>query len=156
MLHILAAADVDSDVTFKSGDKEFPVTIGGWVGNLGCWDNREFEGYVAEVSYSMRNDLKTIKPAYIRDQRVAWFATHHHRTNGDAYYEHSYLFAYRMEIPEGATGITLPNSRFVRIVAMSAGDEGYAKALQSPFEDLYRDESFRERFDKPQVIGIKN
>ncbi len=153
VLHILAAADVDTDVTFKAGDKEFPVKVGGWVGNLGCWDNREFEGYVAEVSYSMRNNLKSIKPAYIRNQRVAWFATHHHRTNGDAYYEHSYMFAYRLEIPEGATSITLPNSRFIRIMAMSVGDEGYAKALQSPFEDLHRDGDFNERFDNPQKTG---
>ncbi len=155
VLHVLAAADVDTDVTFKAGAKEFPVTIGGWVGNLGCWDNREFEGYVAEVSYSMRNDLKTIHPAYIRDQRVAWFASHHHRISGDAYYEHSYMFAYRLEIPERATSITLPDSRFVRILAISAGDEGPATALQSPFEDLYRDESFKERFYKPQDMSKK-
>ena len=68
---------------------------------------------------------------------------------GDALYKYSYLFAYRLEIPEAATSVTLPNSRFVRIVAMSVGDEGNAKALQSPFEDLHRDAAFRNRFDKP-------
>ena len=149
VLHILAAADVDTDVTFKAGDKEFPFTIGGWSGYLGLWDKREFEGYVAELSYSMRNDLKTIQPGFIRNQRVAWSASHHHRPKGDALYEYSYLFAYRLEIPEGATSITLPNSRFVRIAAMSVGDEGKAEALQSPFEDLHRDEVFRKRFEKP-------
>ena len=149
VLHILAAADVDTDVTFKAGDKEFPLTIGGWSGYLGLWDKREFEGYVAELSYSMRNDLNTIKPGFIRNQRVAWSASHHHRPTGDALYEYSYLFAYRLEIPEGATSITLPNSRFVRIAAMSVGDEGHAEALQSPFEDLHRDEAFRKRFEKP-------
>ncbi len=146
VLHILAAADVDTDVIFKSGGKDFPLTIGGWTGYIGQWDNREFEGYVAELSYSMRNKLKTIHPAYIRNQRVAWAASHHHRPAGDALYEYSYLFAYRIEIPENATSITLPNSRFVRIVAMSTGDEGYAKALQSPFEDLNREKSFCENF----------
>ena len=155
VLHILAAADVDTDVTFKAGDKEFPLTIGGWSGYLGLWDKREFEGYVAELSYSMRNDLKTIQPGFIRNQRVAWAASHHHRPTGDALYEYSYLFAYRLEIPEGATSITLPNSRFVRIVAMSVGDEGKAEALQSPFEDLHRDEAFRKRFEKPQAVSQK-
>lgn len=139
VLHILAAADVDTDVKFTSGGKEFPLTIGGWTGYMGQWDNREFEGYVAELSYSMRNKLKTIHPAYIRNHRIAWAASHHHKPAGDALYEYSYLFAYRIEIPENATSITLPNARFVRIVAMSVGDEGYAKALQSPFEDLKRD-----------------
>ena len=156
VLHLLAAADVDTEVTFKSGDKEFPLTIGGWTGYMGLWDNREFEGFVAELSYSMRNNLKTIHPAFILDQRIAWSASHHHLPDGDALYEYCYLFTYRLEIPEGATSITLPNSRFVRIVAMSVGDEGHAKALQSPFEDLYRDELFRERFDKPQDSSIKN
>lgn len=66
-------------------------------------------------------------------------------------YEYGYLFAYRLEIPEGATSITLPNSPFVRIVAMSVGDEGHATALQSPFEDLHRDDAFRSRFDNPMV-----
>ena len=139
VLHILAAADVDSDVVFKSGGKEFSLTIGGWTGYIGQWDNREFEGFVAELSYSMRNKLKTIHPAFIRKQRIAWAASHHHLPHADALYQYSYLFSYRLEIPEGATSITLPNSRLIRIVAMSVGDEGNARALQSPFEDLERD-----------------
>jgi alpha-mannosidase len=149
VLHILAAADEDTKVIFKAGNKEYPLTIGGWTGYMGLWDNREFKGFVAELSYSLRNDLKTIHPAFIRDQRIAWAASHHHRPAGDALYEYSYLFSYRLEIPEGATNITLPDSRFVRIVAMSVGDEGNAIPLQSPFEDLYRDEAFIKRFEKP-------
>ena len=147
VLHILAAADADTDVVFKSGGKHFPFTIGGWTGYMGSWDNREFEGFVAELSYSMRNKLKKIHPAYVRNQRIAWAASHHHLPAGDALYQYSYLFAYRIEIPENATGITLPNSRFVRIVAMSVGNEGNAIALQSPFEDLYRDNVFKKRFE---------
>jgi alpha-mannosidase len=101
----------------------------------------------------MRNELKTIHPAFIRDQRIAWSASHRHLPAGDAIYEYGYLFAYRIEIPEGETRITLPDSRFVRIVAMSVGDECSAKALQSPFEDLHRDKEFSERFDNPQTLG---
>jgi len=156
VLHILAAADVDRDVIFKVGNMEYPLTIGGWTGYMGSWDNREFEGFVAELSYSMRNDLKTIHPAFIRDQRIAWAASHHHRPAGDALYEYSYLFSYRLEIPEGATSITLPNSRFVRIVAMSVGGDGNSIPLQSPFEDLHRDEVFSDRFSHLSTPGIKN
>jgi len=155
VMHILAAADVDTDVTFKAGEKEIPLTIGGWSGYIGSWDNREFEGFVAELSYSMRNELKTIHPAFIRDQRIAWSASHRHLPAGDALYEYGYLFAYRIEIPEGAKSIRLPDSRFVRIVAMSVGDEAYAKALQSPFEDLHRDKKFIEKFDKPEAVSQK-
>ncbi|MCX6309436.1 MAG: glycosyl hydrolase-related protein [Bacteroidia bacterium] len=151
VLHLLAAADVDMDVIFKCGETEFPIAIGGWTGYMGSWDNREFEGFVAELSYSLRNKLKTIHPAFIRNQRIAWTASHHHLPAGDALYEYSYLFAYRLEIPEGATSILLPNARFVRIVAMSVGDEGNANALQSPFEDLKRDEAFKMKFEKPLI-----
>jgi hypothetical protein len=61
-------------------------------------------------------------------------------------YEYGYLFAYRLEIQEGTTSITLPNSPFVRIVAMSVGDEGHAVALWSPFDDLHRDNAFSAKF----------
>jgi alpha-mannosidase len=149
VLHMLAAADVDSDVSFKAGDKDHRVTIGGWTGYMGSWDNREFEGVVAELSYSLRNDLKTIHPAFVRNQRIAWTASHHHRPQGDALYEYSYLFSYRLKVPEGATSITLPDSRFVRIAAMSVGDEGHAVALWSPFDDLHRDETFSAKFSRP-------
>lgn len=150
ILHMLAAADVDTEVVFRSGGKELPLTIGAWTGYMGSWDNREFEGFVAELSYSMRNKLKTIHPAYIRNHRIAWAASHHHLPAGDALYEYSYLFSYRLEIPDNATSITLPDSRFVRIVAMSVGDEGNASALQSPFDDLYRDATFRGEFIDPE------
>lgn len=153
VVHMLAAADVDTDVTFKAGEKEFPLTIGGWSGYMGSWDNREFEGNVAEVSYSMRNKLKTITPAFIRGQRIAWSASHRHLPESDALYQYGYLFAYRLEIPEGATSLSLPDSRFVRIISMSVGDEGQATALQSPFEDLYRDEEFRQQFDHPEAVN---
>jgi alpha-mannosidase len=148
VLHILAAADVDTDVVFRAKDTDLSLTIGGWSGYMGSWDNRQFEGFVAELSYSLRNNLKQIAPAFIRNQRIAWCASHRHLPAGDALYEYGYLFAYRLEIPEGTTRITLPNSMFVRIVAMSVGDEGHAVALQSPFEDLHRDDAFRKRFDK--------
>ena len=146
VLHILAAADVDREVIFRAGNTEFPLTIGGWSGYIGSWDNREFEGFVTELSYSLRNDLKRITPAFIRDQRIAWCASHRHLPAADTLYEYGYLFSYRLEIPEGATSIRLPESPFVRIVAMSVGDEGHAIALQCPFEDLHRDAAFDARF----------
>lgn len=149
VVHLLAAADVDTDVVFKAGSNEFPLTIGGWSGNIGLWDNRVFDGFVAELSYSLRNDLVRIDPAYIRDQRVAWYASHRHLPAGDTLYEYGYLFAYRIEIPKGANSITLPQSPFVRIVAVSVGDEGRAEALQSPFQNLHRDASFTTRFNHP-------
>jgi len=155
VVHLLAAADVDTDVIFRAGETDLPLSIGGWSGYIGLWDNREFDGFVAELSYSLRNDLNRIDPAFIRDQRVAWCASHRHLPAADTLYEYGYLFAYRLDIPEGATSITLPDSPFVRIVALSVGDEGHATALQSPFEDLHRDDAFRRRFDKPLTTPAK-
>ncbi|MCX6132196.1 MAG: glycosyl hydrolase-related protein [Ignavibacteriales bacterium] len=146
VVHLLAAADVDSDVIFQAGNTKIPLTIGSWAGYLGSWDNRQFEGLVAELSYSLRNELKSITPAFVRDQRVAWCASHRHLPVGETLYEYGYLFAYRLEIQEGTTSITLPNSPFVRIAAMSVGDEGHAVALWSPFDDLHRDNAFSAKF----------
>ncbi|MGB0372442.1 MAG: alpha-mannosidase [Opitutales bacterium] len=147
VVHILAAAEEDTDVVFEAGGAKIPVTIGGWSGNIGLWDNRVFEGEVAEISYSIRNDLLRIDPAYVRnDQRVAWYASHRHLPYEDTLYEYGYLFSYRLEVPEGTQTLTLPDSPFVRIAAISVGDEQTATALHSPFEDLHRDELFESRF----------
>jgi alpha-mannosidase len=146
VVHLLAAADVDTDVIFQAGNTKIPLTIGGWAGYIGSWDNRQFEGFVAELSYSLRNKLKSITPAFVRDQRVAWCASHRHLPAGETLYEYGYLFAYRLEIQEGITSITLPNSPFVRIAAMSVGNEGHAVALWSPFDDLHRDDAFSAKF----------
>ena len=145
-MHLLAAADQDTDVTFESGGIKIPLTINGWSGNVGQWDDRVFEGEVAKISYSIRNDLLRIAPAYVRKDRVAWYASHRHLPYEDTLYEYGYMFAYRLEIPEDAKSITLPDSPFVRIIAMSVGDENHAVALQSPFEDLHRDKAFIARF----------
>ncbi len=149
VVHLLAAADVDTEVVFKAGGKSIPLTIGGWSENMGQWDKRVFKGFVAELSYSLRNDLVRIDPGFIRDQRIAWYASHRHLPAMDTLYEYGYLFAYRLEIPESANSITLPQSPFVRLVAVSVGDEGRAEALQSPFQDLHRDDAFQARFNHP-------
>jgi len=149
VLHILSAANRDTDVIFRTSNSEIPLTIGGWSGYLGLWDNREFEGFVSGLTYSLHNKLKNIAPAFIRNERVAWCASHRHLPDEDTIYDYGYLFAYRLEIPEGTTSITLPDSPFVHIAAMSVGDEGHAVALQSPFEDLHRDKAFKDKFEKP-------
>lgn len=155
VLHILAAADQDTDVVFRAGDKKIPLTISGWSGNIGQWDNRVFKGDVAEISYSLRNDLLRIDPAYVRDdQRLAWYASHRHLPFEDTMYEYGYMFAYRLDIPAGATHITLPDAPFVRIIAMSTGDEGRATALQSAFEDLHRDAAFEARFGNLDIPAV--
>ena len=146
VIHLLAAADKDTDVVFQAGGTDIPVTIGGWTGCIGQWDDRVFIGDVAKISYSLRNDLERIAPAYVRNERIAWYASHRHMPYQDTYYDYGYLFAYRLEIPKGVRKLTLPQAPFVRIVAMSAGDEHHAVALQNPFADLHRDAEFDARF----------
>ena len=154
-IHLTFPVTIDStDVVFKAGDKEIPLTIASWAGNIGMWDNREFEGEVAELSYSLRNDLEAIHPAYVKDQRVAWYASHRHLPSRDTYYEYGYLFAYRIEIPEGVTKLKLPKAPFVHIAAASAGDEGDAEALYDPFDDLHRDKAFETRFEDLSASNV--
>jgi len=54
---------------------------------------------------------------------VAWFASHYHTAAGtNKPYEYCYLFAYSLEIPEGATTLTLPDNDKIRIMAVTVAD----------------------------------
>ncbi|HSH09326.1 MAG TPA: hypothetical protein VK995_02990, partial [Oceanipulchritudo sp.] len=81
-------------------------------------------------------------------------ASHRHLPFEDTLYAYGYLFAYRFEIPAGADSLTVPDSPFVRIVALSVGDENHAVALQSPFQDLHRDKDFTTRFGNLDSLDV--
>lgn len=76
-----------------------------------------------------------LKPGFIKRAPVAWFASHHHTAQGgNEVYSYCYLFAYSLDIPEGATTLTLPDNDKIRIMAITAADQ--AGSLH-PAEPLY-------------------
>jgi alpha-mannosidase len=68
---------------------------------------------------------------------VAWFASHRHDATGaNQPYAYSYLFAYALDVPEGATSLTLPRNDRIRVLAMTVTDEGVTVRPATPLYDM--------------------
>ncbi|MGH7582226.1 MAG: glycoside hydrolase family 38 C-terminal domain-containing protein, partial [Gemmatimonadales bacterium] len=77
-----------------------------------------------------------IVPGFIKPADIAWFASHHHDATGaNQYYQYSYLFAYPIEIPPGATSITLPTAPDVRIMAITVANPPGTVVPAAPLHD---------------------
>jgi alpha-mannosidase len=80
-----------------------------------------------------------LNPGFIKPAAIAWYASHHHDANGaNQAYEYSYLFVYALDIPPGATSVTLPNNDKIRILAMSvANDTSTFRPVQPLYDTLH-------------------
>jgi alpha-mannosidase len=86
---------------------------------------RKTRAYVQEHGPIMRiePEFTGLTPGFIKRAPVAWFASHYHTAAGtNKPYEYCYLFAYSLEIPEGATTLTLPDNDKIRIMAVTVAD----------------------------------
>ncbi len=99
-LYLLAAA--------ASNDITAPFTVGGQTVNFTV---SYFSGFIGQWN-----------PPFLKKDEVAWVCTHRHTLSGanDAY-RFCYLFKYRLDLPPGATTLTLPNSPNIRVFAVSVG-----------------------------------
>jgi alpha-mannosidase len=79
--------------------------------------------------------LDAIRPGFMKRAEVAWVGTHRHTSAGNQPYVLSYVFAYTLDVPKGATAIKLPVNDRVRILAMTAAQETAAKL--TPAQTLY-------------------
>lgn len=135
-LYLLAAsAREDRQATFRVGDKPADLTIQDWGGYIGQWDNRIWKA--VEIPAQKRADGSTrpprvdpygemvgLAPGFIKPAPVAWFASHRHAPDGtNEPYAYSYLFAYAVDIPEGADDLTLPDNDQIVILAATVTDE---------------------------------
>jgi alpha-mannosidase len=77
-----------------------------------------------------------LKPAYIKRAPVAWFASHRHAPGGASEpYSYSYLFAYKLDLPAGATTLTLPDNKRIRILAATVAKEAPQVTPAHPLYD---------------------
>ena len=148
-VYILAAsASGDIKSTFKVGDRPVELTVQDWGGYIGQWDNRVWTTR-QEMATGPRGGaprLRTIQeyhslvPGYIKPASVAWFASHRHLQDGtNDPYAFSYLFAYALEAPAGATTLTLPNDERIRVLAVTVSDESSMVRPAHPlFDTLQR------------------
>ena len=151
-VHLLvAASDGDRPATFLAGPLPTTLQVPAWTGYIGAWDNRVFDGEVSEKTYSIDNALVRLDPAFLSTARPVWWASHHHAKGEDRIYQYSYLFAASLDLPEGASTLTLPRDARIKVFAATAAtvDNAGALPLQPFFPELLRDAVFQGRFAKP-------
>jgi alpha-mannosidase len=78
-----------------------------------------------------------IKPGFIKRAPLAWFASHHHTSDGRSEpYAYSYLFAYVIDIPANAKTLTLPDNDRIRIMAITLSNEVEPLRPVQPLYDM--------------------
>jgi len=78
-----------------------------------------------------------LRPGFIKRAPVAWYASHYHTAQGtNKPYEYCYLFAYSVDLPEGATTLTLPDNDKIRIMAITVADKGEELQSAQPLYDV--------------------
>ena len=162
-LYVLAAsASGDQNVAFRVGSEAVNVTVQDWSGFVGQWDNRQWKetevvqqprtppaDVPADIAALLQRSrtrrdpygqMLGITPGLIKRAPIAWFASHRHTPSGqNEAYVYSYLFAYSIDLPAGATTLTLPNNDNVRILAITASNErNSVKPAQPLYDTLER------------------
>jgi len=135
-LYVLAAsADGDQKAAFKVGNSTVELNIQNWGGFIGQWDDRQWTS--KDTSQDDYGQMTGIRPGYIKRADLAWYCSHHHNAAGEnVSYHYSYLFAYPIDLPEGAKTITLPDNDKIRILAISVADENAAVTPAQPLYDV--------------------
>lgn len=107
---------------------ETKLTVQDWAQHVGQWDSRLAHPSTGDGGGQIIRNVKDgkvvhvdkIRPAYVKRAPVAWVGSHRHGTDGDQAYLFCYLFKYRLNLPPGATSVTLPNNPNIRVMAMTA------------------------------------
>lgn len=149
-VYVLAAsASGDQEATFKVGDSAVKLDIEDWGGFIGQWDNRIWQfkevprkypaGFTpppdAPKTETVMEFTGKITPGYIKRAPVAWYCDHRHAADGkNEAYSYSYLFAYAIDLPEGAKTLTLPDNDKIRVMAVTVTDEA---GIVHPAAPLY-------------------
>lgn len=131
-IYLLAAATDDTVGHFMINGKTVALPIQYWSGYIGQYYNRNFEQ--DEVT------VKNINAPFIKKDNIAWFASHRHLAypSENRAYEYSYIFRYKLDLPENVRTITLPNNKSIRIFAITAVKENASniKSLQPLYDDF--------------------
>ncbi len=164
-VYVLAAsAGGDRKALFRVGAEGVERTIEDWGGYLGQWDRRLWkdvdlplppESVPGQSRLAARQWARVreyeklhgpirvpgfagLAPGYIKRSPVAWFASHRHTAEGrNEPYAYAYLFAQEIELPPGATTLTLPDDDRIRILAATAVQEPTsARPAQPLYDDL--------------------
>jgi alpha-mannosidase len=165
-IYLLAAASSSDDqkALFRVGNRSTELNIQSWTGWIGQWDTRIWTNtpdrnwavsanHFAWPPVHSPNESKPpawrypddyvgLKPGYIKQASLGWYASHHHTAEGlNEPYQYSYLFVYSLAVPAGTRTLTLPNNDKIRILSISAVDDSPSLTPGAPlFDTLGRSE----------------
>lgn len=114
------AASTGEDVTanFRVGTASQEFEIPSYTGFIGQWEHLgHTEGFLKEAE-------------------IAYIGTHRHSSKQDEAYEFTYMFKFGMDIPKGATTVTLPDNENVVVFAATLVNEKYPSVV--PASELFR------------------
>ena len=102
-LYFLATAvGGDREAAFGVDGATVSLWVQDWAEPIGQWDNRLNGGV-------RHDDPADIVPAFAKPARVGWLGTHRHDKDGNnEAYAFTQLFLYRIDLPRGVRGVTLP------------------------------------------------
>ncbi len=147
---LAASSEGDQIANFIINDKSFPLTIQNWTGYIGQWDNRLWATKQetlpprpdAPPNAPARQRTATVfnglTPGFIKRAPIAWFASHRHTADGaNEPYAYSYLFAYAIDLPDGARTLTLPDDDKIRVLAATVSTENFPIQEAQPLYELF-------------------
>ncbi len=125
---MVSSIDQDQTAEFKVDGKSVKVEIPYYSGNIGQWDKRDLRnGYKQSIRINGVAHPKPVAliPAFVKHVPVGYVATHRHlgKTNENEAYKFGYLFRIAIDIPAGAKTLLLPDSKNIRIAAISVSND---------------------------------
>lgn len=147
---LLASSDGDAHSFVSIDGDEHYLGVQAWDGYVGQWDHREWPGDVTDPRYPWgRSDIIGLTPGYVKPDEIAWYASHHHADGEDVIYRYCYLYRKAIELPEGATSITLPDDPRIKIFAASVANVG---PTAQPARELF--DTLADHQQRPPVIEV--
>ena len=131
-LYILAAATGDVTGSFSIGGKSIALDIQDWLGFIG-------QPYTRVLSDDEKEVLVVNEP-FVKNSNIAWFASHHHNhyPSKNVSYQYSHIYKYEIDIPEGATELTLPGNMEIKVFAITVSQkEADDIKLLQPLKDEF-------------------
>jgi alpha-mannosidase len=148
---LAAAANGDHEAEFKVGDKSTRLNVEEWTGFVGQWDDRIWKtteeqvpprpgapaGTRPRIRVNDYGEMVGLRPGFIKRADIGWYASHRHddAARNEAY-AYSYLFVYPIDVPAGATSLTLPRNHNVRILAATAVNQEEQAWPAQPLYDV--------------------
>ena len=112
----------DRVVDFKVGNTVNTLTIADAFKNIGSW----------EIYNSPTTKCTN---SYTKNQNVGFMSTHYHAAGEDSITNPMYMFMYEIDIPSGASTVTLPTNKNVIITAMSVQNKQYETSIATKLYD---------------------